>query len=326
MKGLAAFVGISLLLPFSGLGEPADKGLELISVRKIWDRANHNAFTDLTRYQGKWFCVFREGNGHVSPKGKIRVLRSSHGTNWESVALLAYPKGDLRDPKITVTPEGELMLTSVCRFPKDAPQRHQTLAWGSSNGEQWGEATPIGEPDFWLWRVTWHRGKAYTFGYHTVDPRLIRLYRSKDGKAFETWVARAFTEQYPSEAALLFREDQGLCLLRRDGTAQLGEAKPPYRDWHWSDLGLRIGGPDLLELPDGRIIAGARLYRGGVKTALLWLNPDTKRLEKALELPSGGDTSYPGLMWHDGRIWMSYYSSHEGKTSIYLARIALSKP
>jgi hypothetical protein len=40
-----------------------------------------------------------------------------------------------------------------------------------------------------------------------------------------------------------------------------------------------------------------------------------------LTFPSGGDTSYAGLVWHDGLLWMSYYSSHEGKTSIYLAKI-----
>ena len=40
-----------------------------------------------------------------------------------------------------------------------------------------------------------------------------------------------------------------------------------------------------------------------------------------LTFPSGGDTSYPGLVWHDGRLWMSYYSSHEGKSAIYLAQI-----
>ena len=33
--------------------------------------------------------------------------------------------------------------------------------------------------------------------------------------------------------------------------------------------------------------------------------------------PSGGDTSYPGIVWHDGKLWMSYYSSHEGKARIY---------
>ena len=35
------------------------------------------------------------------------------------------------------------------------------------------------------------------------------------------------------------------------------------------------------------------------------------------------DTSYPGLVWHEGQLWVSYYSSHEGKTSIYLARVRL---
>jgi hypothetical protein len=40
-----------------------------------------------------------------------------------------------------------------------------------------------------------------------------------------------------------------------------------------------------------------------------------------LALPSGGDCSYAGMVWHDDLLWISYYSSHEGKTSIYLATI-----
>jgi hypothetical protein len=47
--------------------------------------------------------------------------------------------------------------------------------------------------------------------------------------------------------------------------------------------------------------------------------------EPVFTLPSGGDTSYPGMVWHDGLLWMSYYSSHEGKASIYLARIRLQQ-
>ena len=43
--------------------------------------------------------------------------------------------------------------------------------------------------------------------------------------------------------------------------------------------------------------------------------------EPVLILPSSGDCSYPGLVWHDDRLWMSYYSSHEGKANIYLAVI-----
>jgi hypothetical protein len=48
------------------------------------------------------------------------------------------------------------------------------------------------------------------------------------------------------------------------------------------------------------------------------------RLEEIVSVPSGGDTSYPGLVWDDGMVWMSYYSSHEGRTSVYLARLRLT--
>jgi hypothetical protein len=29
---------------------------------------------------------------------------------------------------------------------------------------------------------------------------------------------------------------------------------------------------------------------------------------------------------HDGLLWVSYHASHEGKTSIYLARVEIPKP
>jgi hypothetical protein len=29
------------------------------------------------------------------------------------------------------------------------------------------------------------------------------------------------------------------------------------------------------------------------------------------------------MVWHEGLLWLSYYSSHEEKTSIYLAKVAL---
>jgi len=57
------------------------------------------------------------------------------------------------------------------------------------------------------------------------------------------------------------------------------------------------------------------------ETVLARLSRDTS--EPVLTLPSGGDCSYPGMVWHDGLLWMSYYSSHEDKRSIYLAKIRL---
>jgi hypothetical protein len=79
----------------------------------------------------------------------------------------------------------------------------------------------------------------------------------------------------------------------------------------------------MLRLPDGRLLAAVRLYDGRTRTSLCWVDRASGRLEEALVLPSGGDSSYPGLVWHDGLLWVSYYSSHEGKSSIYLAKVKL---
>jgi hypothetical protein len=301
----------------------------LIEVRKIWDRAPHNAFTDLVRFKGQWFCVFREGQAHVSADGALRVIASDDGTTWTSAALLRSTNGDLRDAKITVTPKGELMLSGAVALRQPAAARHQSLAWFSKDGLSWSAPVAIGEPNMWLWRTTWHKKSAYTIGYDTLGEKFIRLYASRDGRQFKSLVSQLFDEGKPNETSLIFLpDDTALCLLRRDGqpgSGKLGIAPPPYTVWKWRDLGIKIGGPHLLRLLDGRIVVAARLYDGAVRTSLLWLDAAEGKLTEFLKLPSGGDTSYAGLVWHEDLLWVSYYSSHEGKTSIYLAKVRLPK-
>ncbi len=298
------------------------------SVQKIWDDAPHNAFTDLVRFGNQWICVFREGQSHVSPDGALRVIGSSDGERWKSLALFQSPNSDLRDAKISITPRGQLMLSGAEAMNDPVDYKHQSLAWFSEDGVHWSKRHEIGDRDFWLWRVTWRQATAYGFGYGTRnDNRSIRLYTSDDGKSFETLVSSAFDDGYPNETSLIFLDDDTCyCLLRRDGnspTAQFGIAQPPYTEWQWKDLGKRIGGPHMIRLPDGRLVAAVRLYDGGARTSLCWLDPERGTLDEFLKLPSSGDTSYAGLVWHEDRLWVSYYSSHEGKTSIYLARVKL---
>ena len=299
----------------------------LVEARKIWDQAPHNAFTDLAHFHGRWFCVFREGKAHVSPDGALRVITSKDGAQWTSAALLTSTNGDLRDAKITLTPDKRLMLSGAAALHQPAPFKHQSLAWFSRDGRHWGEPVKIGDPNQWLWRTTWHRSTAYSVGYGTTGEKFIRLYSSRDGKKFNALVPELFGEGQPNETSIVFQPDgTALCLLRRDGkpnSGMLGSAKPPYTDWRWKDLGIRIGGPHVLRLPDGRIVAAARLHDGGARTSLLWLDPDAGKLTEFLRLPSGGDTSYAGLVWHKKLLWVSYYSSHEGKTCIYLAKVKL---
>jgi hypothetical protein len=305
----------------------ADDAASIVDVRKIWDAAPHNAFTDLVRFGNEWFCVFREGKGHVSPDGALRVLVSRDGTHWESAALITSPDSDLRDAKITVTPQGELMLCGAGALHDKSQHTHQSLAWFSQDGRTWSKPYAIGDPDFWLWRVTWHRGNAYGIGYGCgPQDRSIRLYESSDGKKFNTLVERLYDQGYPNETSLVFDGDTCYCLLRRDdkpNSGLLGVARPPYTDWQWKDLGVRIGGPHMLRLDDGRFVAAVRLYDGGTRTSLVWIDPQSGTLKEFLKLPSGGDTSYARLAQRDGLLWVSYYSSHEKKTSIYLAKVKL---
>jgi hypothetical protein len=321
-----ALAGIILAAVASLLPAAEQPECEVVEVRKIWDRAPHNAFTDLIRFQGDWYCVFREGKGHVSPDGALRVIRSSDAKTWESAALIRREDADLRDAKITVTPDGRLMLSGAAALHDRSAYSHQSLTWFSEDGTNWSKGHEVGDKNFWLWRVTWHNKKAYGIGYGVGGQKgSVRLYTSTDGKRFTTLVENLYDEGYPNETSLVFTDDDtGYCLLRRDGrpnSGLLGTARPPYTDWTWQDLGTRIGGPHMIRLPSGRFVAAVRLYDGGARTSLCWIDPQQGTLREFQKLPSGGDTSYAGLVWHDGRLWVSYYSSHEGKTSIYLAQV-----
>lgn len=315
---------LALFVPLVLAAQPA------VEVVKIWDAAPHNAFTDLIRYEGRLFCVFREAAKHqVSPDGKVRVLTSRDGREWSSAALLSSDRGDLRDPHLTITPRGELMLVAALAFNPGGPHRHQTYAFFSRDGEKWSEPAPIGEPDFWLWRADWHKGVAYAVGYPTgVVGKPARLFHSKDGREFTTLVAELPVPDSPNETALAFLPDDTMLILARRGqgtkTAALLSARPPYTEWRWIDLKHQLGGPALLRLPDGRLIAAGRIHpEGGSRTAVLWLLPESNETRELVRLPSKSDTSYPGLVYQNGELLVSYYSSHEGKTSIYLARVRL---
>jgi hypothetical protein len=317
---------LAALLLSACLTSAAEKP-QLLSVKKIWDSAPHNAFTDLIRYSNQWLCAFREGKAHVSDDGTIRILSSKDASNWESWAHVKMDGVDLRDPKICITPSGELLLATAGAYRDRKPVVHESISWLTRDGKKWDGPHRIGDTNMWLWRVTWHKGTAYSVGYDTAGEKFVRLYESKDGRKFTTLVPTLFSEGYPNESGMTFlADDTALILLRRDGdksSGLLGRAQPPYKEWTWTDLGVKIGGPALIELPDKRLIAGVRLYDGKVRTSIVQIDAASGKLTELLPLPSGGDNSYPGLVWHEDTLFVSYYSSHEGKTAIYLARVKL---
>lgn len=320
---------------------------ELVEVRKIWDGAKHNAFTDLRRWHDRWWCTFREGPAHVGGgDGTIRVLTSADGAAWESAASLAEAGVDLRDPKLSVTPDDKLMLVfggSIYHGGKVLLGRQPRVAF-SADGRTWGPPTKVLAEGDWLWQVTWHDGVCYGTTYGgpaspggkpvtkpaTGDapptPPALQLVRSKDGVAWERAAPLAVTAQ-PNETTLRFAPDGRMqALVRReaaDAMGWLGTAAPPYEQWTWQPLNYRLGGPNFLFLPGGQRVAATRDLSTPKKATTMVAAMSDDRLTPLLTLPSGGDCSYPGLVWHDGLLWVSYYSSHEGKTSVYLAKVRL---
>ena len=313
--------------------------VELLGVKKIWDRAPHNAFTDLVFWHDRFYCAFREGRGHVSTDGRIRILCSSDADTWQSAGLSELAGYDLRDAHLSVTPDGSLMLLGGASPREKDGQSAPTGSFVafSKDGAVWSKAKIVVEPGRWLWSVAWQEGKVYGVSYpafsQAAEPWL-QLLTSDDGAAFRPLVPKLCDQGWANEVALRF-DAAGTCyaLVRRDRRGQepcsalLGLSKGDYTQWQWHDLGPEFngfGGPNFIQLPSGHWLAAGRMHQDGAHTALCQLDMAEHKMTKLLRLPSGGDTSYPGLVWHDGLLYMSYYSSHEGKASIYLARIRIA--
>lgn len=320
-------------------------------VQKIWDKGPHNAFTGLARFKDRWYCAFREGPGHLAPGGGLRLLGSDDGSAWQSVRYFERADGGLWDARLSTTPSGQLMLMSTCWDadpPKDGEREPQwrlvgNPVWFSTDGESWTDGVLTSQHPFKLYDVAWHGRRAYAAGClvpygRPPDARLyLGLFGSNDGRHFDPIAENIFEHDYPNEATMAFLPDgRALCLLRVNGRkgsgptpwlvhGQLGTASPPYNKWQWRELNVPLGGPCMLRLADGRIVVGTREYRGknwgDQRLALCWLDVEQARLKPFCRLPSGGDSCYPGIVDFEGKLWVSYYSSHEGRTSIYLAKV-----
>jgi len=325
-----------------------------IVVTKIWDKAPHNAFTDLIRWNGRFYCTFREGERHVfGEDGKIRIIRSKDGNTWDSVALIEQDGVDLRDPKLSITPDGRLMiLMGGSDYDGTVLKgRLSRVAFLNSGEKNLTTSSPvvidksIATKNDWLWRVVWHDGVGYGVLYqpfYPPDSKKRGAIRSLDGHPWQLHLVKTTDGVHydglksfhlagkPGEATPLFLTDgRMMIVVRNDQSMDLGFSSAPYTDWQWKKKELWLGGPDLIQLPDETIVLGTRAYEEDEQgkdirhTVVGTLSLDGEFGER-VRLPSGSDTSYPGMVLYQGQLWVTYYSNHEKRASIYLAKIPLS--
>lgn len=320
------------------------------SVRRVFHNGEHNAFTDLVRFENQLYLTFRScPDGHmVHPTASIIVLRSPDGGTWEQVHRFRVDQRDTRDPHFLVF-QGKLFVytgtwysgkTTLPREDYDLNKHLGYAAW-TADGTTWHSPIMLeGTFGHYIWRAAAFGDKAYLCGRRKPafevqtrgEGRKVEslMLESEDGLV---WRKRAvFQETAGDETAFLFDSAGAIVAVGRHGEgkeAQLLRSRPPYTSWQRTSLSQPIGGP-LLAPWGSRLLVGGRKTTTdkGPKAMLGWLVDD--RLVEFAELPSGGDTSYPGFVeLSPTRGLVSYYSSHErdaaGKpiTAIYLAELTL---
>ena len=309
---------------------------QIVYLKKIWDKAPHCAFTDITYHKGYFYCIFREAKTHHSTEGfgQVRLIRSKDtASRWESVLTIADSLFDMRDPKITITPKGHLMISytgaqvTMNMDTGEPEQFFETKVRFSANGTEWTAPEKINIKNEIAWRITWYKGMAYTVGWHKKTG--ANLYASRDGVNYRK-ICRFDIKGFPNETSLLFLPNGNMMAVVRNDAGQqkltsIGQSAWPYDKWTFWQANDFMGGPNAFLLPDSSIItsyrrymnSGGRFYIGNINTA-------GKEMNETIEMPSDGDCGYGGMFWKDSALWVSYYSSHEGNTSIYLAKLRLN--
>ncbi len=390
------------LNPLKELFSPTHPGESLQTIWRAADIPDRTGsrleFPALIHYKDFWYCGFREAQIHNNhPSGRVRLIRSTDGSKWQTAHVFDWDCGDVREPKFSITAEGWLMMNTSVYFvsrqprfltkdskgnaelsytppearraddvpnvfyqldpigttlnlhPDDCEERvaQHTMTWLSNNGTDWSSAyaCPTGI-NGWRWDVAWYNGMGYSISQWGKDTPGT-LYRTRDGKSWRALKENFFPKHHAGEGALGFADDgTAYCLLRGGKASNVlwGTGKAPYyQEWKWTIpdvdygpdeggcgpadqiFGTGLGGPNLLQLTDGRWLGTGRALAPGEedgRVTLFWIEPASGKMTKWIELDG---TSYPGLVELDGFIHVSYISSlcHHDQWEVKLARIAL---
>ncbi|MFM2475859.1 exo-alpha-sialidase [Celerinatantimonas sp. MCCC 1A17872] len=284
----------------------------------------HLAFTDLICFSDTLWLAYRQASSHHRQDGVI-VVKKQTQCGWTEQSVIRV-SGDLRDPKFSISPDGNLLLN--CALVDNKQLRSIVYQLEQDN---WQQKAQLAAPNQWLWRMQWRKEHAFGFAYQ--HPNTFKFYQINQDFSSQLMLDNPLNEHrildgYPNETGLcLDSRGKMFCLLRRDGKdprALLGQSEPPYQSWQWQTLNIRIGGPVLTLTKSQQLLAVVRLF-APFRTSVCQIDINNGEIIELLALPSSGDTSYAGMAWmSESQLQVSYYSSHEGPSAIYLAQLKLS--
>lgn len=301
--------------------------VQATEVRTVRADGKHNAFTALRRFKGKLFLAFRAAKDHNSQDGDIVVLKSAdNGKTWQEAFKLDVVPDD-RDPQFLVTEKRLFLYDAAMKGPELT-----TFLTYTDDGETWSKPQPVYEPRFIVWKPIEHNGRFYS-GAHKKDEvssgkgREVHLIESDDGIAWRK-ISLIRAGNWESETTLYFSPDHTATAFLRQKygspPAAILESSPPYAEWkerkpnvnHFSGHSVHTfrGVTYLLTrtMDYSKKEAGSMIYTfaGG-------------ELTPYCQLPSGGDCAYLEAVEDGENMLVSFYSTHEGSTNIYLATVPL---
>lgn len=254
------------------------------------------------------------------------------------------PPTDQRDPKLIVTSDNKLLMVCDGEFYKNGQvSKRRPYIASSTDGVTFTDLEEVDvyyptpdekskSPNHWIWSPIYHKGVAYGVDY--VGGKMVLFASNDDCLSFKP--VYAFTEEEigkgATEVALVFdKRDKLYAFVRRNAdTGYIGKSTAPYTEWSFSDLGYRIEGQNVIMFDDSHFIVGSRMFEineedeSDIRRMAVYMTDLDGKIQKTFVFPSSGDCSYPGLVLDNDYIWISYYATHEGISSIYFAKLPVA--
>ncbi|MCX7023016.1 MAG: hypothetical protein NT080_00160 [Spirochaetes bacterium] len=300
----------------------------------VADDGKHNAFTDIVFWHDSFWLAYVSSPSHfASRKSRVILLRSGDARHWQETGRFDGSGQDIRDPKLA-TIQGRLFLYALLnrRFN---PEPYAAIAASSGDGLAWTPFEGVTPGGWLIGRPITSDAQACYAPAHRIDQGSAVLLKSANGL---NWTVQGAifdgNEERADETAIQFLGDGrmiavtrlesggGLCGSSR-ATTLISVAAFPFSSWtQVTRSGVtRLDGPNLFSA-NGKVFAVGRRQPRVVgpfqlqgsafsrkRTAVFMVNEDTEGLVHLMDLPSSGDTSYPGSTIAGGKVFISYYTS-----------------
>jgi hypothetical protein len=329
---------------------------------KTWVVTNdgkHNAFTDLLFWRDEFWLVYISSPSHFASKhSHVILLRSKDAMQWQKAAEFSGNGEDIRDPKLAVIKD-QLFLYALLNKQFD-PEPYKTISTHSNDGGTWSALEDVTPQGWLLGRPLSPDGIFFYAPAHHLDHGKAVLLRSGDGIAWDIHATIHAGDQADETAVTLNPDGAMVSVTRieagggifghREAGTQISRALPPYSEWvplARSSV-TRLDGPALFTYNSRTLAVGRRQVKvagpfqwqgsalGRKRSALFLVDEKNGTMTHLTDLPSSGDTSYPGTTIVKGLLYISYYTNDTKKdvnwlagmllpTQIRMARIEISK-